>query len=476
MAGSGKGTKQKVRAWLVDRFGLQEIQSAALDRRVARTPWYYGDGATLVMLFSVLVATGAMMTLTYIPSPDSAYASVQHITERQPLGWFIRGLHYWSAGLMVVMLFVHLFRQILVGGYKPPREGTWLLGVFLFFGIIVMAFTGYVLRWDERAIYALRVSLHMFNNIPFIGDYIVIFVQGGDDPGAQTLTRIYSVHVIFMPLTLIALIGFHLYLVILHGVTSPREREQPIATAEEQKKIYKAEANSEERGETFYPETMAKSGAFAFIVFLLVAALALLIGPQQLDPPADLTTTAHPAEEWWFWWVSGLIAYLPPAVAPTFVVLFPIILFLTLVLLPFIDRSPFRGIRNRPWALVTVIVCIVAILYLSDMRRISPWTAWPREVLPAVPEGFELPPRAEQGRMLFARYGCNTCHAIAGDGPKVAPDLARIPFPFSRAEMRAYILNPPEGIAMPSYQGRLTEHDLERLIDFIHTAQAFPRK
>jgi ubiquinol-cytochrome c reductase cytochrome b subunit len=464
------------RTWISDRFGLEEIQAAALDRRVARTPWYYGDGATLSLLFGILIATGAMMTLTYTPSPDEAYESVVHITERQRLGWFIRAVHYWAAGLMVVMLFWHLFRQILIGGYKPPREGTWLIGVLLFFGVIIMAFTGYVLRWDERSIYALRVSLHMFHNIPLIGEHLVVFVQGDTAPGALTLTRIYAVHIIFIPLLLMGLVGFHLYLVILHGVTSPAERKQPIKSAEDQKKLYKREANSPERGETFYPETMARSGAFAIVVFALVVALALFLGPQQLDPPANLTDPARPAEEWWFWWVSGLIAFLPPRIAPAFVVIFPIVLFVFLILLPFIDRSPYRGMRKRPVAVAAVIVCIAALLYLSDMRRVSPWTAWPDEQPPPVPEGLELPLRAEQGRILFARYGCNTCHPIAGHGPLVGPDLARIRFPFSRAEMRSYILRPPEGVSMPAYEGRISDQDLERIVDFIHTAQAFPRR
>jgi ubiquinol-cytochrome c reductase cytochrome b subunit len=464
------------RSWISDRFGLEEFQKAALNRRVARTPWYYGDGAALALLFGVLVFTGALMTLTYSPSPQGAYESVQHITQRQRLGWFIRALHYWSAGAMVVMLFAHLLRQILVGGYKSPREGTWLIGVLLFFGILTMAFTGYVLRWDERAIYALRVSLHMFSNVPLIGDHLVVLVQGGAEMGAQTLTRLYSVHVIWVPLLLMALVGFHLYLVILHGVTSPGERERPVESAEEQKKLYKEEADSPERGEMFYPETMARSGSYAFVVFLVVVALALLLGPQQLEGPANLTERSLPAEEWWYWWYSGLIAYLPARLAPAFVVAFPIVLLLVLVLLPFLDRSPYRGIRKRPIAVGAVLVCIVAALYLTDVRRISPWTAWPSETPPPVPEGLELPPRAQQGRILFARYGCNTCHPVAGHGPLVGPDLARITFPFSRAEMRAFVLRPPEGVAMPAYEGRLSEHDLERIIDFIHTAQAFPRR
>jgi quinol-cytochrome oxidoreductase complex cytochrome b subunit len=180
--------------WIADRFGLKVIDDHVLKRRVAKGRWYYGDGATLLLLFTVLVATGAMMTLTYTPSPERAYQSIVEITERQRLGWFIRGLHYWSAGMMVVMVFFHLFRQILVGGYKSPREGTWYIGVLLLVCVFIMAFTGYVLRWDERAIYALLVSLHMFSYVPLIGDWLVMFVQGGETLNPFTLPRIFSVH------------------------------------------------------------------------------------------------------------------------------------------------------------------------------------------------------------------------------------------------------------------------------------------
>jgi ubiquinol-cytochrome c reductase cytochrome b subunit len=461
------------RNWVADRFGLKPIKEKALDRRVAKGSWYFGDGATLLLLLGVLVATGALMTLTYSPTPDTAYESVRYITEMQVLGWFIRGLHYWSAGLMVVMLFVHLFRQILLGGYKAPREGTWLLGVGMFFLVITMSFLGYLLRWDERSIYALRVALTMFHNVPVIGEGLVVFVQGGEDAGALTLTRLYSVHVLFVPLTLLLLVAFHVYLVIFHGVTSKSERDQPVESAEEQKKIYKADANSEKRGETFYPITMAKSGAMAFAVFALAVILTLTAGPAPLYPEANLVERSFPIEEWWFWWYSALIALLPSAMAPSFVVLFPILLFIVLVSLPFLDRGPNRGIRRRPIAAAMVAVCVIVILYLSDLRRRSPWTGWPSSEPPPVPQGVTLSPEVEQGRQLYVRYGCNSCHAIAGHGRRIGPDLAQLGDRFSRSEYREYILKPPEGIPMPGYEGRVTEEELERIIDFVHTAQTF---
>jgi ubiquinol-cytochrome c reductase cytochrome b subunit len=465
----------KLKEWLVDRSGWQPVRQHVLDRRVAKGAWYFGDGATLLLLLGVLVLTGMFMALTYSPSPDGAYESVRHITEQQTLGWFVRAMHYWSAGLMVVMLFFHLFRQILVGGYKAPREGTWLIGVLLFFGVLVMSFTGYVLRWDERGVYALRIPLHMFHYVPWIGDSLVILVQGGDEIGARSLTRVYAVHVLIVPLLLFLLVGYHLFLVMYHGTTSPTERRQPVGTADEQRAVYKADKESDERGEVFHPETSAKSMAMAMVVFGIVLALTLLVGPARLYPEANLVERSFPIEEWWWWWYSAMSALLPPAIAPAVYVLFPILLFCLLVLLPFVDRGPSRGIRNRPVAATLVALSVIGLLVLSDLRRRSPWTGWPQAEAPSIPENFELTERVEQGRILFAQYGCNTCHPIAGHGPRVGPDLGQHRGVWSRAEIRSYILRPPPDIPMPSYEGRLTGEELERVVEFVHAAQTFPR-
>jgi ubiquinol-cytochrome c reductase cytochrome b subunit len=465
----------KWREWIKDRFGLKPIAENVVYRRVAKGAWYFGDGATLLFLLGVLVATGAFMTLTYSPSPDAAYASVRYITEHQRLGWFVRGLHYWSAGLMVVMLFFHLFRQLLVGGYKFPREGTWLIGVFLFFAVLTMAFTGYVLRWDERAVYAVKVVLTMFYYVPLIGEPLVIFVQGGEEIGALTLTRMFSVHVIFVPLLLLFLVGYHLFLVMYHGITSPTERKNPVHSTEQQKKIYKEDAYSEERGEDFYPVTAAKSGTMAMVVFSLVLGLTLIVGPGELQPEANLTAPAFPAEEWWYWWVSGLIALLPPAIAPAVIVALPIVIFLGLVLLPFLDRGPARGIRNRPFWAIFVVICVIGLLYLTDYRRKSPFTGWPLEEPPPLPVGIEVTEQVEEGRILFARYGCNSCHPVAGVGRRVAIDIAELSRR-SREEIEEFILQPPEGIAMPAFRGRISEEDLARVVEFCHVVQTFPRE
>lgn len=459
-----------MKKWFADRFGAGPIWRNVLYRRVPKTPWYFGDGSTLTLLFVVQVITGALMGMTYSPSIDGAYESVVYITTAQVLGWFIRGLHYWSAGSMVVMLLFHFFRQILLAGYKAPREGTWLIGVLLFFGVIFMAFTGYVLRWDERGITAIKVAMHMFYNTPLIGEWLVELIQGGREVGPLTLTRIYGLHVVVVPLILSALIGYHIYLVIHHGTVSVTEQKKDVETADEQRRVYEKDAHSEKHGEVFHPETTRDSGIMAISFVALAMILTVVLGPGKLMPEANLHERSFPMEEWWFWWYSSLIALLPESIAPGFVVIFPLVLFFGMVLLPFIDRSSKRG--TRPWAVAFVSLSVIAIIGLSALRSRSPWTGWPMEEPPPVPAGIKLTQAADEGRALFSSYGCNSCHAVGGHGRQVAVDMAAIRR-MSRAQLEAYILQPPPGVAMPSYD-HMPQADLDRVVDFVLAAQTFP--
>jgi ubiquinol-cytochrome c reductase cytochrome b subunit len=464
----------RFKRWATDRFAFGPIWTNVLRRRVPASPWYFGDGATLTLLLMVLVATGALMSMTYSADIGSAYDSVVYITHVQVLGWFIRAVHYWAAGLMVVMLVFHFLRQILLAGYKAPREGTWLIGVLLFFAVIFMAYSGYLLRWDERAITAIKVSMHMFHNVPWIGDDLVVLVQGGREIGPLTLTRIHGLHAIIVPLLIFALTGYHLYLVIQHGTTAPTEKVVDVEDAEHQREIYEYDAESKKRGEYFYPYTLYHSSIFAFTVLAMVIGLSLIVGPAELMGPATLYARSFPMEEWWFWWYSSLIALLPGSIAPSFVVLFPLMLFIGMVLLPFLDRGPKRGMSGRPWAVAFVVVTVIVLLVLSSMRMQSPWTAWPKMEPPPVPAGVVLSEDTERGRQLFSSYGCNSCHAVAGHGRQVAVDLAEVRR-MAHAELVEYIRRPPPGIAMPAYAD-IPEEDLTRLAEYVLAAQTFPRE
>lgn len=462
------------RDWVIDRFALAPIHDALLDRRVPKAPWYAGDGSTLLALLGIQVITGAVLALTYSPAADSAYASVVHISDEQTLGWLVRALHYWSAGAMMVMVAFHLLRQLLMAGYKSPREGTWLVGVLLLVAVMLLSYTGYLLRWDERSIHGIRVMLHMLHRLPLVGDSLVLLVQGGPELGAATLTRLYATHVLIIPLGMFLLVAFHVYLVVMRGTMTRAERQQPVESAEQQRQLYKEEAASAAGGERFFPVTMLKTSVMTSLVIGLVLVTSLLAGPQPLMDEATLTADSQPAEEWWYWWFSGLIALLPAAIAPWFVVVFPLLVLVVLLAVPWLDRSPHRSVGKRPFWLLLVVLIVLALLALSDYRRRSAFTGWPDPEPPLMPVGMQLPPRAEQGRLLFAQYGCNSCHGIGGRGRRLAVDFAMLTGQLSRDKIRQYILRPPPEVAMPGYEDRLDEEELVALVEFCHVVQTFP--
>ncbi len=465
-----------IRSWIIKRFALKPIADRALFRRVPNARWYYGDGAALLLLFGILLITGAFLSLMYSPAPATAYESVRAITEQHKLGWFVRALHYWSAGMMVVVLLHHLLRHILLGGYLPPREGTWIVGVLMFILVIVNSYLGYTLRWDERAVYAIRVALNMFYQVPFIGERLVVFLQGGWDIGVTTLSRFYSVHVVFVPLLFVTFVAYHLYLIIYHGVTTIPERIDPVETAEDQKKLYDQLKHSKKHGTQFYPYTMFESWAFSLVVFAIVLTLTLSFGPAELYPEANFIEDSRPIEEWWWHWYSALIAHLPPAIAPYFYWMAPLGLIILLLTLPLIDHGANRGLRHRPIAVLSSVAVVVGILALTGQRLRSPWTAWPRSALAPLPRDIQLTESGQRGHQLFSQYGCFNCHALGGHGAEVGPNLTALEVRLSADELKHFILQPPEHAAMPAYKNRISEADLSSIVDFVLVAQTFPRQ
>jgi ubiquinol-cytochrome c reductase cytochrome b subunit len=402
--------------WIADRFGFGPIWDHVLDRNVPKDPWYHGDGMALLVLLTVLAITGVLLSMGYCPAVDEAYSSVEYITSQQTLGWFVRGLHYWSGGLMVVMLLLHVCRQLLLGGYKSPREGTWLIGVLLLATVLTTSLLGYILRWDQRGFYGLRALLATLQNVPGVGEKLVLVAQGGPEITSLTLSRMFALHTVLLPMLLLLLVGYHVYLVILHGTTTLAERKEPIETVEEQRELYHEQAEHPVKGEVFFPTAVIKISPWSVVVVTLVIGLTVTFGPRTLMAPASESVESPVSEEWWFAWYSALVALLPPSIAPTFQWLFPIAAFLCLVLLPFVDRSPLRGWRNRPVATTIVVLMVTAILALSWLRHESPWTARPAAHAPATPQGVILAAEAEQGRILFQQYGCSNCHSVAGFG------------------------------------------------------------
>jgi menaquinol-cytochrome c reductase cytochrome b subunit len=208
--------------WLEERSGLIGGVKYFLFRKVpSDTGFFHTLGSATLTAFLVQLGTGVILAMYYKPHPDTAYESIQYITNDLTLGWLVRGMHRWGASVFIILMFLHMARVFLFGAYKYPRELNWIVGVLLLATGMLEGFTGYLLPWDQTAYWASVVGINLNATGPFVGPYLAQFLQGGGEIGQDTLSRFYSLHMLLMPGAIIGLITLHLYLVVRLGVTSP---------------------------------------------------------------------------------------------------------------------------------------------------------------------------------------------------------------------------------------------------------------
>jgi len=208
--------------WLEERSGLIGGVKYFLFRKVpSDTNWMQTLGSATLTAFIVQAVTGVILAMYYKPTPGDAYSSIQNITDHVTMGWLVRGMHKWGASVFIILMFLHMGRVFLFGAYKYPRELNWVVGVLLLLMGMLEGFTGYLLPWDQTAYWATVVGINLNGTAPFLGPWLAQFLRGGQEIGADTLTRFYSMHMLLIPGAIIGLILLHLYLVVRLGVTSP---------------------------------------------------------------------------------------------------------------------------------------------------------------------------------------------------------------------------------------------------------------
>jgi quinol-cytochrome oxidoreductase complex cytochrome b subunit len=205
--------------WLDERFGLKRSHSRFMNRRVPTDIGYtYCLGGMAFTFFICLAVTGFLLSLYYIPSEKDAYRSIVMITHDVTLGWFVRGLHKWSATLLISCIILHAARVFVSKAYRPPRELNWMVGVCTFVVAMASGFTGYLLPWDQKAYWATEVGTSMARTIPFAGDWIMIAIRGGYEVSGATLIRFYSFHVLYLPFSMALLLWAHFHMVKRQGI------------------------------------------------------------------------------------------------------------------------------------------------------------------------------------------------------------------------------------------------------------------
>src|SRR5437763_6932644 len=225
--------------WIDERTSLSGGIRWMLFRKVPRgINWFYTLGSATLFAFLSQAVTGVFLAMYYRPdAAGGAYESIRYVTNDVFLGQFVRGMHKWGSSVMVVLVFLHMGRTFLWGAYKYPRELNWVIGVVLLILTLIMAFTGYLLPFDQRAYWATIVGVNINGTGPLLGPYLSDFLRGGGEFGATTLSRFYAIHMLLVPGLIIALIGAHLYLVTKLGTTAP-----PWQKAQEPQELREAEA------------------------------------------------------------------------------------------------------------------------------------------------------------------------------------------------------------------------------------------
>jgi menaquinol-cytochrome c reductase cytochrome b subunit len=204
--------------WLEDRTGIITIMEEFLYEPVPkRGKWLYSLGSATLFLINLQFLTGILLLFYYVPTTANAWDSIYYIMTDVYFGQLIRGIHFWSANVLVVVIGLHMARTFFSGAYKAPREMNWMVGVVLILLVTVLAFSGYALRWDQEGFWAWEVGIKIASYSPFLGNYLATFMLGGDTAGPATLSRIFAIHVWLLPAALAPLIGVHLLLLRKHG-------------------------------------------------------------------------------------------------------------------------------------------------------------------------------------------------------------------------------------------------------------------
>ena len=214
-----------ITGWLEERLEIKKHIDGFLYRQVPRgVGWWYTLGSATMVCFILLLFTGLFLMMNYSPSPDHAYESIQYIMNEIPFGSVIRSIHFWSATSMVVLIGLHGLRTFFMAAYRYPREITWVVGTALFMMVMVAAFTGYLLPWDQRAFWATNVGVGIAGEVPFIGPWLQKVLIGGPRIGAITLTRFFTFHIGVIAPLIIMLIGVHIFMVVKQGISAPPEK------------------------------------------------------------------------------------------------------------------------------------------------------------------------------------------------------------------------------------------------------------
>jgi len=363
--------------WIDDRFPLTKMWNEHLAEYYAPKNfnfWYFFGSLALLVLV-IQIVTGIWLTMNYKPSAEDAFASVEYIMRDVEWGWWMRYMHSTGSSAFFIVVYLHMFRALLYGSFKKPRELLWLTGMAIYFTLMGEAFFGYLLPWGQMSYWGAQVIISLFGALPVIGDDLALLIRGDYVVSDVTLNRFFSLHVIALPLVLCGLAGVHI--LALHEVGSNNPDGVEIKKTKDANGIPLD-------GIPFHPYYTVKDivGVVVFLIFFFaIVFFTPEMGGYFLEhfnfTPADpLKTPEHIVAAWYFSPYYAILKAIPNQLGGVIAMGMAVVLF---IFLPWLDRSPVKSIRYRGWkyktALTLFVISFLCLGYLG-MQVASPLNAW----------------------------------------------------------------------------------------------------
>ncbi len=357
------------RAWLNKRLPVDEFMESQLLGYFAPknfNVWYF-FGSLALLVFVIQIVTGIFLTMNYKPGELTAFDSVEYIMREVEWGWLIRYMHAIGASMFFIVVYLHMYRALLYGSYKAPRELLWLFGMCIYLALMAEAFFGYVLPWGNMSFWGAQVIVNLFGTIPGIGPGLVEWIRGDYGIADSTLNRFFALHVSALPLALLLLIVLHLVALRQTGSNNPDGIEIKAKLGANGKPL---------DGIPFHPYYTLKDVvgvgvfliAFAIVVFFVPDFGGLFLEKPNFEPANPLSTPTHIAPVWYFTPFYAILRAVPDQRLGALLMGLAVIAF---VFLPWLDRSPVKSTRYRGWiwklALAVFTVSFLALMYLGLM-------------------------------------------------------------------------------------------------------------
>jgi len=367
LAPSAIPTDRRGRMRMVVDNLILHIHPTRVNSRTLRFTYTWGLGGLAALLTVVLVSTGILLEMNYTPSPPDAYLDIINLNTNVWFGSLIRNLHHWSGNLLLVAAVLHLLRVFFTGGYRPPRELNWILGVAMLLLILGANFTGYLLPWDQLAYWAITVGTSIISYVPLIGEWLNRLLLGGPEVGAATLLNFYALHISIIPVSVVLLMAYHFWRIRKDGgLTIPKKPGEELPQKMESL--------------TTIPYLVRPELMFAIAWLAIIFIWAMLV-PAPLEDIANPLISPNPAKApWYFMGLQELLLHFHPVIGA---VLIPSMALTALFLLPFYDvefRSVgvyFRSLRGRYLTIISAgfSLLLTPLWVLLDEYAIQ-WTEW----------------------------------------------------------------------------------------------------